>query len=478
MQAHKKRGFWIGLATFFFILFAPNPESLSSVGWAVAAVTLLMAIWWATEAVPVAVTALLPLACFPMLGVTDFKTAALPYANPNIYLFMGGFILALGIESSGLHKRLALKMLIAVGNSGAKLIGGFMLVSAIISMWVMNTSTTLMLLPIGLAVCASVAETIPSFSQTDKRNFEISLLLGIAYAASIGGMSTLVGTAPNIIFAGFMLETYGLEISFTDWMKLGVPIATIMLFSSWYAITKIVYPVNFIASIETKLQLQNMLSDLGPLSKDEKKVLIIFSLAASAWMFRTLLDNYVPFSGLTDAGIAIIAALSFFLIPSENKQKDLLTWEQANKLPWGLLVLFGGGLSLAASIGSSGLGGWIGQALTVLENVPSIVLILAVATMIIFLTEITSNVATTSTFLPVVGAVAVALGITPIALTIPVVLAASCAFMLPVATPPNAIVFGSGKLTIPDMIRAGFALNIIGIFLVTLFAFFLAPMIF
>jgi sodium-dependent dicarboxylate transporter 2/3/5 len=261
-------------------------------------------------------------------------------------------------------------------------------------------------------------------------------------------------------------------------MKLGVPIATLMLFSSWYAITKIVYPVNFIASVETKLQLQNMLNDLGPLSKDEKKVLTIFSLAASAWMFRTLLDNYAPFSGLTDAGIAIIAALSFFFIPSENQKTDLLTWEQANKLPWGLLVLFGGGLSLAASIGSSGLGGWIGQGLTVLENVPSIILILAVATMIIFLTEITSNVATTSTFLPVVGAVAVALGIAPISLTIPVVLAASCAFMLPVATPPNAIVFGSGKLTIPDMIRAGFALNIIGIFLVTLFAFYLAPMIF
>ena len=478
MQAYNKKGFWIGLAAFFFILLSPNPESLSSVGWAVAAVTMLMAIWWATEAVPVAVTALLPLACFPMLGVTDFKTAALPYANPNIYLFMGGFILALGIESSGLHKRLALKMLIAVGNSGAKLIGGFMLVSAIISMWVMNTSTTLMLLPIGLAVCASVAETIPNFSQRDRRNFEISLLLGIAYAASIGGMSTLVGTAPNIIFAGFMQEAYGLEISFTDWMKLGVPIATFMLFSSWYAITKIVYPVNFIASVETKLQLQNMLNDLGPLSKDEKKVLTIFSLAASAWMFRTLLDNFAPFSGLTDAGIAIIAALSFFFIPSENQKTDLLTWEQANKLPWGLLVLFGGGLSLAASIGSSGLGGWIGQGLTVLENVPSIILILAVATMIIFLTEITSNVATTSTFLPVVGAVAVALGIAPISLTIPVVLAASCAFMLPVATPPNAIVFGSGKLTIPDMIRAGFALNIIGIFLVTLFAFYLAPMIF
>tara|TARA_B100000287_G_scaffold430260_1_gene485156 strand:+ start:463 stop:1899 length:1437 start_codon:yes stop_codon:yes gene_type:complete len=478
MQAYKKKGFWVGLSIFLIMLLTPNPESLSSVGWAVAAVTMLMAIWWATEAVPVAVTALLPLALFPMLQVTDFKTAALPYANPNIYLFLGGFILALGIESSGLHKRLALRMLIAIGNSGAKLIGGFMLVSALISMWVMNTSTTLMLLPIGLAVCASVAETIPNFSIKEKKYFETSLLLGIAYAASIGGMSTLVGTAPNIIFVGFMQESYGIEISFINWMKLGVPISTIMLFASWYAITKIVYPVKFTASIETKLKLKNMLNDLGPLGRDERKVLIIFSLAASAWMFRTLLDNFMPLSGLTDAGIAILAALCFFFIPSENNKTDLLTWEQANKLPWGLLILFGGGLSLAASIGSSGLGEWIGQGLTVLGSVPPIVLILAVATLIIFLTEITSNVATTSTFLPVVGAVAVAIGIAPVALTIPVVLAASCAFMLPVATPPNAIVFGSGKLTIPDMMRAGFALNIIGIFLVTLFAYYLAPKIF
>ena len=478
MQAYKKKGFWIGLSIFLIMLLSPPPESLSSVGWAVAAVTLLMAIWWATEAVPVAITALLPLALFPILQVVDFKTAALPYANPNIYLFMGGFILALGIEASGLHKRLALRMLIAIGNSGAKLIGGFMLVSALISMWVMNTSTTLMLLPIGLAVCTSVGETIPDFSLKERKYFETSLLLGIAYAASIGGMSTLVGTAPNIIFVGFMQESYGIEISFINWMKLGVPISAIMLFASWYAITKIVYPVNFAASIETKLQLKNMLSDLGPLGRDEKKVLIIFSLAASAWMFRTLLDNLSPLSGLTDAGIAILAALCFFFIPSENNKTDLLTWEQANKLPWGLLVLFGGGLSLAAAIGSSGLGGWIGQGLTVLETVPPVILILAVSTLIIFLTEITSNVATTSTFLPVVGAVAVAIGIAPVALTIPVVLAASCAFMLPVATPPNAIVFGSGKLTIPDMMRAGFALNIIGIFLVTLFAYYLAPKIF
>jgi len=219
-----------------------------------------------------------------------------------------------------------------------------------------------------------------------------------------------------------------------------------MLVASWFVITRFVYPVNFVASMETKLQLGHMLTDLGPLGRDEKKVLIIFSLAAGAWMFRTLLDNFVPLSGLTDAGIAILAALSFFFIPSENNKTDLLTWDQANKLPWGLLVLFGGGLSLASSIGASGLGNWIGQGLTVLESVPPIVLI--------------------------------SLGIAPVALTIPVVLAASCAFMLPVATPPNAIVFGSGKLTIPDMMKAGFALNIIGIFLVTIFAFYLAPMIF
>jgi len=478
MNAYKKKGFGIGLLVFISMLILPAPNGLSSEGWIVAAVVSLMAIWWATETIPVAVTALIPLALFPLMGIVSFKDAAMPYANPNIYLFLGGFMLALAIERSGLHKRMALQMIIAAGSSGANLIGGFMLIAALISMFVMNTSTTLMLLPIGLAVCSVVSNTIPNLSKKEITYFDTALMLGIAYAATIGGMSTLVGTAPNIVFSAFMVETYGIEISMIDWMKMGVPLAIVMLISAWIILTKYVFPISFITSIETKKYLKNMLEEQGPLTKDEIKISIIFGLTALAWMLRTFLDNYDLFSGLTDAGIAIISAILLFIIPSSTNKGELLNWEKSNELPWGLLILFGGGLSIAAQINASGLGIWIGEGLSVLSNVPPIFLILAVAALIIFLTEITSNVATTSTFLPVFGAVAVGIGILPVSLTVPVCLAASCAFMLPVATPPNAIVYGSGKFTIATMMRAGFVLNIIGIFVVTLFAYFIAPLVF
>ena len=478
MNVYKKKGFLIGLIVFVLMMILPSPSGLNDTGWSVAAIVTLMAIWWATEAIPVPVTALLPLALFPLVGVASFKEAALPYANPNIYLFLGGFMLALAIERSGLHKRMALHMIIAAGSSGSKLIGGFMTVAALISMFVMNTSTTLMLLPIGLAVCSVVANTIPGLTDKEKKFFDTSLMLGIAYAATIGGMSTLVGTAPNIVFSAFMQETYRIEISMIQWMTLGVPLAIVMLYSAWLILTKYVFPTSFITSDETKLYLRNMLDEQGPLSKDEKKISIIFGLTALAWMFRTVLDNYDMFSGLTDAGIAIISAILLFMIPSSSNKGELLDWGQSDKLPWGLLILFGGGLSIAAQINSSGLGVWIGEGLSILSSVPPIFLILAVAALIIFLTEVTSNVATTSTFLPVFGAVAIGIGVLPVSLTVPVCLAASCAFMLPVATPPNAIVYGSGKFTIATMMKAGFVLNIIGIFVVTLFAYFIAPQIF
>ena len=478
MPAYKKKGFTIGLIVFVLMLFMPAPDGLTENAWKVAAIVTLMAIWWATEAIPVPVTALLPLALFPLFQITSFKSAALPYANPNIYLFLGGFMLAIAIERSGLHKRMALKMILAAGSSGMKLIGGFMLVAALISMFVMNTSTTLMLLPIGLAVCSVVATTIPGLNDQDKKFFDTALMLGIAYAATIGGMSTLVGTAPNIVFSAFMLETYGVEISMIDWMTLGVPLAAVMLISAWIILTKYVFPISFITSNDTKKHLHRMLDDLGPLSKDELKISVIFGLTALAWIFRKGLDNFELLSGLTDAGIAIISAILLFMIPSSNNKDDLLNWDSSNKLPWGLLILFGGGLSIASQINSTGLGVWIGEGLSILGTVPPIMLIFFVAALIIFLTEITSNVATTSTFLPVFGAVAIGLGILPVSLTVPVCLAASCAFMLPVATPPNAIVYGSGKFTIATMMKAGFLLNIIGIFVVTMFAYFIAPQVF
>ena len=477
MAAYKKKGFSIGILIFLLMMFSPAPSGLSDVGWDVAAVAVLMAIWWATETVPVAITALLPLALFPLLGVTSFDNAALPYANKNIYLFLGGFMLALGIESSGLHKRIALKMIISVGSSGKRLVGGFMLVAALISMWVMNTSTTLMLLPIGLAVCGVMSETIPGLTDKDKSNFDTALLLGIAYAATIGGMSTLIGTAPNIVFSAFMEDTYGIKISMFDWMKLGVPLATIMLFGAWVLLTKYVFPINFIASPEARNELKVMLSNMGSFTKDEKRIAIIFGFAVFAWVFRTLLNRIDFLSGLTDAGIAIIAAILIFMTPSASKKGDLLHWEKSKDLPWGLLILFGGGLSLAAQISSSGLGVWIGNSLLILSTVPPILLILAVATLIIFLTEITSNVTTTTTFLPVFGALAIAIGVLPVSLTVPVCLAASCAFMLPVATPPNAVVFGAGYLKIKDMIRTGLFMNLISIIIVSLYVYYVLPLI-
>ena len=500
MPAYKNKGFFIGLIVFILIVVCGIndfiPASLSALdgesfetnkgtqvinsqsAWFVFAVLILMAIWWATEALPVAVTSLLPLALFPLLDVVNFQSAANPYANKNIYLFLGGFILALGIENSGLHKRMALQMIIAIGSSGAKLIGGFMLVAALVSMFVMNTSTTLMLLPIGLAVCTVIASTIPNITEQQRKYFDTALLIGIAYAATIGGMSTIIGTAPNLVFVTFMSEQYGIEIDFLSWMKLGVPVAFVMLISAWFILTKFVFPANFVATSETKSKLNQMLSDLGPLNKDEIKISIIFGFAVLAWMTsRVIRDNFGI--GIEDAGVAIIVAILLFMIPSSiNKNMDLMQWDKTTKLPWGLLILFGGGLSLAAQVSNTGLGIWIGQGLTVLKLVHPIILVLAIATMIIFLTEMTSNVATTSTFLPVIGALAIAIGVVPVSLTIPVCLAASCAFMLPVATPPNAIVYGSGKFTIATMMKAGFFLNLVGILVVTLFSYYLAPVVF
>jgi sodium-dependent dicarboxylate transporter 2/3/5 len=474
-QSYRKLGFWIGLLLFFSIVLNPTPESLSIEGWHVAAVALLMAAWWGTEAVPLPVTALIPLAALPLLQVSSLKETAISYANPHIFLFLGGFILALAIQRSGLHKRLALSVVSKVNASAGSIVGTFMCISFFISMWVMNTSTTLMLLPICLAICVNIKEALPGLSNKQIKNFEIALFLGIAYASSIGGMSSLIGTAPNIVFAGFMQENFNIDISFLDWMKIALPIGLMMLVASFIILTKIIYPSTFEINAATKNKIKQALEELGKISRDEKKVFIIFLIAASLWIGRPYLKYHEMLLGLTDAGIAILAAIILFILPSDNKKSNLLEWDETKKLPWGLLLLFGGGLSLASSISSSGLGQWLGTSFSLLVELKPWLIILLITTFIVFLTELTSNTATTSTFLPIATSIAVAISVAPISIAIPLVMASSLAFMLPVATPPNAIVYGSGKITIANMIKAGFILNLIGILIISLVSHYLLP---
>jgi len=465
------KGFVIGLIMALTVLALPTPENLSSEAHKTAAIFLLMGTWWATEAVPVAVTALVPLALFPLLGIVDIQNAANPYANKIVYLFLGGFLIATAIQKWNLHKRIALFVLNNAGSNGASLILGFMVTAAVISMWVMNTATTIMLLPIGLAVITVVKETVKGLSEKETENFQLALLLGIAYGATIGGMSTLIGTGPNGMLAAFMADNYGLDISFVDWMKVGVPLSAVMLPCSWLILTRIIFKVKFETSTETIALLSDMKKELGSLRGPEYKVLLVFVLTAAAWMFRTLIDNITFLEGLSDAGIAMIASLALFLVPSGDGEKKggLLEWQDAQEnVPWGLLVLFGGGLSLANAVQTTGLAIWMGNLLP--EGINLVLLVVLVVTMILFLTELTSNLATTATFLPVVAAIAIQSDFNPILLTAAVGLAASCAFMLPVATPPNAIVFGSGLIRVPQMARAGFLINILGIIIVSIVA--------
>jgi len=457
----------------------PPPETMPLSAWHTAIAAILMAIWWCTEAVHVSVTALVPLAIFPLLGIGDIKTVAAPYANPIIYLFMGGFVIALAVEKWDLHKRIALTILTSVGKSGPAIVGGFMLASAIISMWVMNTSTTLMLLPIGVSVVKIVSESADELNDTQKHNFQLAVLLGIAYSATIGGMATIVGTAPNAFFVGFMKENGFTEIGFGQFMLVGFPLTLVMLPLAWFAITHIVFPIKFSTSDATRNHLYKLRADLGLMSIAEKRVSVVFASAAFLWMTRPLLNMLSIFAGLSDAGIAMIAATILFLIPSANKNDPyLMKWETMSKLPWGLLILFGGGLSLASSVTQTGLADWIGESLVVLGGAGTIVLVIVITTLIAFLTELTSNTATTGTFLPVVAALAIGISVDPLIFALPATLAASCAFMLPVATPPNGIVYGSGYIRIPEMVKAGFVLNIIGIVVLSILALIVAPIVF
>lgn len=451
---------------------------MSVEAWRVAAVGLWMAVWWATEAIPVPVTAFLPIVLFEPLGISSIRDAAAPFANPTIYLFLGGFVMALAIERWNLHRRIALAILDRTGTDGRRLIGAFMFVCAILSMWMTNTSTTMMLLPIVLSVVAVIRDNVPDLTDKARQDFQIAMLLGLAYSASIGGLATLIGTPPNALLMGFMAESYGIEISFARWMLVGIPVSMVMLPIAWIALTRFLFPVNIPASEAVRNHLHKMREELGPMTTPERRVAIIFAVVIASWMLRRPVTEALGLTGISDAGIVMTAALLFFMIPSANaEQPQLMTWQDTTRLPWGVLILFGGGLSLAAAVSDSGLALWLGEQLAPLNAWGTVALVIASVALVIFLTELTSNLATTATLLPVMGAIAIQAGLPPILLTVPITIAASCAFMLPVATPPNAIVFATGEISIPQMVRAGVFLNIIGIIIVSLVALNLAPVL-
>ncbi|UCC26454.1 MAG: DASS family sodium-coupled anion symporter [Gemmatimonadales bacterium] len=464
------------------ILALPAPEALPPEGWRTAAVATWMAFWWITEAVPIPVTALLPLILFPFLDVLSMTDAAAPYAAEVIFLFMGGFFLAAGMESCGLHRRVALGIIQRVGLGPERLVLGFMLATAFLSMWISNTATTAMMLPIGIAVVELFRGDRPREGFT----LGVALMLGIAYGASIGGVATLIGTPPNAILAGAASELLDIQLGFGQWMLLGIPVTAVMIPIVWLLLVKVLYRPGALGGDAAEI-LAAEIRSLGPASRAERRVAVVFIVTAAAWILRApkvLGDVVVPglqslAPELRDSTIAMAASMVLFVMGrGDGSGKPLLTWSRARRIPWGVLILFGGGLSLARAMERSGLSEWIGSSVAGLGSLHPIALFGILALLFVFLTELTSNAATTTMAMPVLVGAAAAMGMAPLPFMIVATLSSSMAFMLPVATPPNAIVFGSDYLTIPQMARAGFLLNLIAVVVVSTAAWILLPFIF
>lgn len=496
------RALGLGAALLVYVLLGNS--DLSSDARVVAAVATLMAIWWMTEAIPLSATSLLPIILFPLLTDRTVTQATAPYANPIVFLFLGGFLLAIAMQKVNLHRRIALLTLRAVGTHPRQIILGMMISTAFLSMWVSNTATTLMMLPIALSVLALVAENSDRakgagvdlhaglaaghkvsdlIHDKDVRVFGVGLVLAIAWAASIGGLGTLLGSPPNAIVAGYISKELGKEVGFAQWMMLGLPIVVTFLALAWLLITRVLFRFELDEVPGGKTMIEDEIAELGSMSRGEKSVRLVFLLAAFCWIVPSLLSTMgdlgqtMPWLRLfNDTVVALTAGLLLFLLPSGKPRRAVLDWKDAEEgLPWGVLLLFGGGLSLAASVAASGLDKWFGLQVTGLGVLPIVALIGAVTLIVLFLTEITSNTATAATFIPILGGVAIGIGIDPMTLLIPAALAATCAFMLPVGTPPNAIVFGTGCVSIYEMARGGLLLNVMGVVLITIFTVLIGP---
>ena len=466
-------GLVLGPLLFAFVQFGPSAEGLSAEATAALAVALWVGTWWVTEAVPIAVSALLPIVLFPLTGALDLGTTTAAYGHKYVFLYLGGFLLAIAIEKVNLHRRIALFIIASIGTRMRMIVLGFMVATAFLSMWISNTATSVMMLPIGLAIIAQYRDH-PDTPENEHTQFGKMLMLAIAYSASIGGIGTLIGTPPNLVLAGIVKELYGVEIGFLEWMLLALPLSILLLALCWVYLTRFAVKLKadeFTGGVE---EIKRQREALGPIHRDEKKVGIVFLLTAVAWISRSfLLSPILP--AIDDTIIALSAGIALFVIRGSNGKGAILSWDDSKRIPWGILILFGGGLAIAQGFKDTGLAQWFAEQLITLEFLPLIVMTLVLVAAINFLTEITSNLATTAMILPVLAPLAAAMGVHPYIFMIGATLAASCAFMLPVATPPNAVVFGSGYVSMKDMIRAGLGLNLISILLITVWVFYLLP---
>ena len=474
----KNIGLFLGPILFILVRLVIEVEGLSDEANAILASTLWIATWWITEAIPIAVTSLLPIILFPLSGGLSISETSSSFGHRYIFLYLGGFILALAIEKWNLHRRIALKIISLIGTNVRKIILGFMVATSFLSMWISNTATAVMMLPIGIAIVKQMS----NLKSTDKKEniiFGKSLMLSIAFSASIGGIATLIGTPPNLVFAVILQEIYNVEISFLKWFIFGLPISILLIIISWLYLTRIAFNFKQKEFKEGEIEIKNELNNLGKISYEEKVVLSVFILTGMAWISRSFLLNiFIP--SLDDTIIALICGVSLFLLKTKNKngfKERIMNWEDAVKLPWGVLLLFGGGLAIAEGFQSSGLANWIADNLTKLNGFSLIIILMVVIAAVNFLTEITSNLATIAMLLPILAPTAIILDVHPFILMVAATLSASCAFMLPVATPPNAVVFGSNYLKISDMVRVGILMNLISIIIIFIMVYYILPIV-
>lgn len=479
----QRIGLFLGPATFVLIMLFFQPENLAYEGKATLAIVSWMAVWWMTEAVPIPLTALLPIVLFPLTGGLDLAAITSSYASETIFLFLGGFMIALAMEKWNLHLRIALKIISIVGHSTDRMILGFMIATVFLSMWISTTATVMMMLPMGLAIMSKFSNLLTESKldiiedrETIISRFKKSLMLAIGYSSLAGGLSTIIGSPPNLIFAAYMKETHGIDISFLDWMLFGLPMTIIITAMAYVLLTKVLFPTKVKEIPGGNEMIRRELKDLGPMSREEKMVVSVFAITALAWMTRSfILQPYIS-ENITDTIIAMIATFALFILPAK-KGGTILNWETTKNLPWGILILFGGGLAIAAGFTNTGLTEWIGLQLTVISELPLFLIVLTVVFLVIILTEVTSNTATATMLIPIMGALALAVEVHPLALLMGTTIAASCAFMFPVASPPNAIVFSTGVLKIPDMVKAGFWLSIGSTIVITVLIYWYLPII-